>query len=220
MANLVLAPDVHTSTLPALIDRAVSALAGARTAAEVLEARDLASIAYDIAKKTARLARAKQAHDSLIAAAHRSQADALEIEAQAKRRLADEYDAAQERGEVVGPKGGGSTVPNGNGKGTAADLGLSNKQVHEAREVRDAEEIDPGIVRRTLDDALDARQEPTRAKVKRAVRAKAKRATRRPNGHRNKVVETQHDRDLRALLGIWESACESARTEFLNTIEH
>jgi hypothetical protein len=45
---------------------------------------------------------------------------ALEIEAQAKRRLADEYDVAQERGEVIGPKGGGSTVPNGNGKGTAA----------------------------------------------------------------------------------------------------
>ena len=33
--------------------------------------------------------------DELVA-----QADALEIEAQAKRRLASEYDAAQERGEV------------------------------------------------------------------------------------------------------------------------
>ena len=31
-----------------------------------------------------------------IAAAHRAQADALEIEAGAKRRLADEYDAAQD----------------------------------------------------------------------------------------------------------------------------
>lgn len=32
---------------------------------------------------------------------HRAQAKALEIEAGAKRRLADEYDAAQERGEVA-----------------------------------------------------------------------------------------------------------------------
>jgi hypothetical protein len=37
----------------------------------------------------------------MAAAVHRAQADALEIEAKAKRRLADEYDAAQERGEVA-----------------------------------------------------------------------------------------------------------------------
>jgi hypothetical protein len=39
--------------------------------------------------------------DVLIAAVYRAQADALVIEAQAKRRLADEYDAAQARGEVA-----------------------------------------------------------------------------------------------------------------------
>ena len=49
---------------------------------------------------------------SLIAAAHRAQADALEIEAQAKRRLADEYDAAQERGAVA--LGSPKTIPSGN----------------------------------------------------------------------------------------------------------
>ena len=83
------------TSLPALVDRAVNALAGARTAAEVLEARDLASVAYDVAKMTARFAKAKQAHDELAAAAHRAQGDALKIELQAKYRLADEYDAAQ-----------------------------------------------------------------------------------------------------------------------------
>jgi hypothetical protein len=80
--------------LPSLVDRRPRA-PGARTAAEVLEARDMA---YDAAKRGARVAQAKGAHDSLIAAAHRLQADALEIEAGAKRRLADEYDAAQARG--------------------------------------------------------------------------------------------------------------------------
>jgi hypothetical protein len=83
--------------LPSLVDRRPRA-PGARTAAEVLEARDMASVAYDAAKRGARVAQAKGAHDSLIAAAHRLQADALEIEAGAKRRLADEYDAAQARG--------------------------------------------------------------------------------------------------------------------------
>ena len=47
MAALVAAT---TETLPALIDRAVSVLANARTSAEVLEARDLAGLAYDAAK--------------------------------------------------------------------------------------------------------------------------------------------------------------------------
>jgi hypothetical protein len=42
-------------------------------------------VPYDAAKKAARLGKAKQAHDELIAAAYRAQADALEIEAQAKR---------------------------------------------------------------------------------------------------------------------------------------
>jgi hypothetical protein len=51
-------------------------------------------------------------HDTLIAATHRAQADALEIEAKAKRRLADEYDAAQERGEVANS---GDTLRHGPG---------------------------------------------------------------------------------------------------------
>ena len=156
--------------LPALIDRAMKTLAGARNAAEILEARDMASVVYDAAKKAARLAKAKGAYDDLIKTSYRTQADALDIEAQAKRRLADEYDAAQDRGEVVGPNDGQHiAVPNGNGKATAADVGLSRKEIHEARIVRDAEKTDPGIVRRTVDAAITAGEEPTKAKVRRAV---------------------------------------------------
>lgn len=99
MSNLAVITKFDGTLVP-LVDSAVAVLANARTYAEVLEARELAGMAYDAAKRAARLAKAKNAHDSLIAAAHRTQADALEIEAQAKRRLADEYDAAQERGEI------------------------------------------------------------------------------------------------------------------------
>lgn len=205
--------------LPALIDRAVSALANARTSAEVLEARDMAALAYDAAKRAARIGRAKQAHDSLIAAAHRTQADALEIEAAAKRKLADEYDAAQESGVAAKP-GQRSNILIGNisaAPAKAADLGLTSKDIHEARQIRDAEKAQPGIVKQALDKIIKAGEEPTRAKVKRVVRAKANRS-RKPNGHKLKVQESQHDRDLRMLMGVWEAACESAREEFLQTV--
>lgn len=217
-AHAVAVVGTEIASLPALIDRAVGALANARTAAEVLEARDMAGLAYDAAKRAARLGRAKQAHDDLIAAAYRAQADALVIEAQAKRRLADEYDAAQLRGEVAKASVRTDIVPNGNDvrPATAADLGISRKEIHEARIVRDAEAASPGIVRRALDQVIERGEEPTRAKVHRTIKPKA---SRRPRGHQFKVVETQHDRDLRMLMGVWEAACPSARREFLETVE-
>lgn len=203
----------QTATLPALVDRASKALSGARSAAEVLEARDMAAYAYDAAKRTARLAKAKQAHDELIAAAMRAQADALEIDANAKRRLADEYDAAQERGEIA-KVGKPQIVPNGNNKATAADLGIPRKTVMEGRELNDAEKAEPGIVRKTVDEAVAKGEEPTKAKVRRAVKKAAKR---RPKP-RPAIVETAHDRDLRALLGMWEASCETARVAFLKIV--
>ena len=100
-----------------------------------------------------------------LEAAHRAQADALEIEAQAKRRLADEYDAAQERGEVAGPQGGGerSRPERSPTTATVSDLGLTRKAIHEARQIRNAEAVSPGIVRRTLDRQLAQGKEPTKA---------------------------------------------------------
>lgn len=145
------AMDAHA--LPALVDRAAQTLAGARSAAEVLEARDRAAVAYDAARSAARLAAAKGAYDDLIPRIHRAQADALVIEASAKRRLADEYDAAQERGEVRQNGGDRTRIPNQN-SATVADIGLTHKDIHEARIIRDAEASSPGIVRETVEAAL------------------------------------------------------------------
>ena len=167
----------EAQNLPALIDRAARMLAGARTAAEVLEARDVASLAYDAAKRASRFQRAKAAHDDLIAATHRAQADALEIEALAKRRLADEYDAAQERGEVIGAHDGArKRVGDDNAIATASELGLRRDQIHDARLIRDAEAADPGLVRRTLDARLARGEEPTRAALRRAAEEKLQRS--------------------------------------------
>jgi len=141
-------------------------LAGAKTAAEVLEAREAAGLAYDVAKRAARLKSAKAAHDDLVAAAHRAQADALEIEAAAKRRLADEYDAAQARGDIAGL---GANQHRDEGVVVSNTLGLRRDQIHEARRLRDAEATDPGIVRRTLDEKLERGEEPTRAALRKMV---------------------------------------------------
>ena len=169
--------DQAGSSLPQLVDHAAAALSNARTAAEVLEAKDLAGFAYDTAKRAARLTRAKNAHDELISAAHRAQADALEIEALAKRRLADEYDSAQQRGEVARHGGGRKfKVGDSNVEITVAGLGLRRDEIHDARLIRDAEQAEPGVVRRTLDEKLARGEEPTRSAVRKAAEAKLQRS--------------------------------------------
>lgn len=166
MDMIVAAP---TETLPTLIDRATAALESARSSAEVLEARDMARVAYDAAKSAARIIRAKEAHDSLLADVHRAQARALEIRARAEMRLAEEYDAAQERGEVQRHGGqvprdvADTNIP------TAADLGIRRDEIHAARRLRDAERANPGIVNRTIQDMMDRGVEPTSAALRREV---------------------------------------------------
>ena len=58
----------RVASLPRLIEQAAAALAKATTAAEVLDAKDRADVAYTAAKATARFAKAKDAHDTVIAA--------------------------------------------------------------------------------------------------------------------------------------------------------
>jgi len=94
-----------------------------------------------------------------------SAADALEIEAAAKLRLADEYDAAIERNEI------GSHEGDRTGKFPDEKLALATeivdpKLAYQARQIRDAEEANPGIVRRTLDAALEAGEQPTLANIR------------------------------------------------------
>jgi hypothetical protein len=158
---------ISCSIFPVLCSESAS-LANATTAAEVLEARDNAKVAYDAAKLAARLNKVKDAHDAVIAACRRAQADALVIEA---CRLAEEYDAAQERGEVQGHGGQGKRdIPQENIPSVVTDIGLTSKQVHQARKIRDAEKAKPGLIRKVLDEKLAAGEEPSRAQVQRAVK--------------------------------------------------
>lgn len=160
---------IPTETLPVLIDRATAALDNARSSADVLEARDMARFAYDAAKSANRINKAKQAHDSIVADVHRSQAHALAIRARAEMRLAQEYDDAQDRNEVQ--RHGGQKprdVSQGNIP-SASDIGIGRKDIHEARQFRDAEQAEPGLIRRSLDAMIERGEEPTRAALKREV---------------------------------------------------
>ena len=174
--------QIQMQSLPVLIDRASKALAGARSSAEILEAKEMASYAYDAAKKTARLARAKDAHDDIIQRVYRAQADALEIEAGAKRRLADEYDAAQERGEVATAGKRSQAERLVEAPPSAADLGLSRKDIHEARTLRDAEKAEPGITKRVLNDRIQSGEEPSKSALRQGIIAASIQGLRGGNG--------------------------------------
>lgn len=218
--NAVAPTAAEPGALQLFVRRAADMLASAATAAEVLDARDHAALIYDAAKRAARLARAKGAHDEVVAAAYRAQADALEIESLAKRRLADEYDAAQARGEVA--KGRPKSVPGENTfQATAEEIGLTRKQIFDARQIRDAVVQDPGVVRRVLDDMLANGDEPTRAAVRRLVveplRANLRAAigtdsaTAEERGNNLYETPAEATRALLALesfrIDVWEPAC-------------
>jgi hypothetical protein len=205
--------DAEGVTLPRLIDRASKALLAARSSAEVLEAGRLADVAYSASKMAGRMAKQTKAHDTVIAACHRTQADALQIEAGAKRRLADEVDAAQARGEVQKPGGDRiSIISKKNNAAKISEVGLTPKQIHEARVVRDAEKNDPGVVRRTLDDLVATGKEPTKAALRRATGKKS--GKNRTSSKSHPVRESEPDEEEDAKSGIYDSSTPAQRKKF------
>ncbi len=206
---------LDTMALPSLIDRAVNALSYARSSAEVLEARDMARVAYDAARTAGRMARAKSAHDHMIGVVYRMQADAVLIEARAKIRLADEYDAAQARGEVKRNGGDRSSVDDHN-TASAADLGLRRDEIHEARKIRDAERDNPGLIDSAL-DAVEHRQEPTRAELQRSIHAAISDA-RKPVDRKNHDRKPDPLRDM--VLDFIEHCEQLAQVDCLAPIAH
>jgi len=60
--------------------------------------------------------------------------------------LAEEYDVAQDRGEVASF---GANQHTDEGVAAANTLGIRRDEIHEARKIRDAERDDPGIIGRT-----------------------------------------------------------------------
>lgn len=206
MAGAAEVIEFQTATLPILIDRASRALLDAKTSAEVLEARDMAQVAYDAAKSSGRLERAQRAHDEVHAAVNRSQGEALLVLSRAKMRLADEIDAAQSRGELAtGRDGPGAGVLNGNAKGTAAEINISRKDTHEARKLRDAEKASPGKAERVIKEIVARGEEPTKAKLRREMVAPAA-SVKEPSApidpERRKLAKLTQDALIDEVLGL------------------
>lgn len=164
--NLVIAPK---ETLPQLIDKATTALTNAKSSAEVLEARDLARVAYDAAKSALRIAKAKQAHDSLMVEVHTAQAHALSIRARAEMRLAEEWEAAQESGAANKNGGDRKSEIQGGLLISRKKIGFEGRLADEAIKLRDAEQANPGIVQRTINGFVERGEEPTKEAVYREI---------------------------------------------------
>lgn len=209
--------EFQTATLPILIERASRTLMEARSSGEVLEARDMARVAYDAAKSQGRIAKARQAHDTIIAAILRAQGEASLVRSRAEMRLADEMDAAQERGEVAtGRDGPGAGVSDGNAKATAAEIGLGRKEIHEARKLRDAEKASPGKTKAVIEDIVARGEEPTRAKIHREVTDKpmapAKEAAQPIDPERRKLAKLTPDALIDEVLGLRADLAEAKAT--------
>jgi hypothetical protein len=182
-------------TLPHMLKQAMAALDNATTAAEILEAHERAGAAYDLAKRAARFAKVKDAHGKMLAACHRMQADALMIEARAQIRLADEYDAAQDRGDMQKRGAVGTKVLDGNfSQATLAEIGITKAQIHAARQIRDTEQRTPGMIKKTVDAKLDAGEEPTRADVRRAA-----------NPHK----DTDYEHDRKTCIALYQKMTDA-----------
>lgn len=174
---------------------------------DVAAARMLAAGVYDHAKAGAAFAARFGAAERLVVKARRLQGDALLIESRAKMRLADEYDEAKKSGAAAA-QGRPKNIPDEN-VFKLEDAGLSAKEVHEARRLRDAELRTPGIVERAIAARLAAGLEPSRANLRAAVGTDTATAAERGNN----LYETPPEA-MRTLLNfmrfsprVFEPAC-------------
>ena len=112
---------------------------------------------------------------------------------------------------MAGPRDGKLGRSEGERLPTADDIGFTRRAIMEARQIRDAEARDPGIVERTVNAALERGDEPTRAEVKRAIG---------PSEYLNKRAAEEEQamrdaRDFRALRKLWKASSEGAQQQFL-----
>jgi hypothetical protein len=155
--------------LPRLLREAAATYAKeAATAAELLEALKKTKGVYEAGRLEVRFRQVKDALDTTIAVIRQMQVDALVIDSLLMCRLANEYDAAQDKGDL--PKRGDI------GRGRNSDdkflneiTGFTIQHMHKARNIRNAEKAKPGCIRKALDEQVAAGEEPTRAALQRAV---------------------------------------------------
>ncbi|MBB2841298.1 UNVERIFIED_ORG: hypothetical protein GGE64_005080 [Rhizobium etli] len=193
---------VDASDLVAAVERARQLLDDG----DVMAARMIAAAVYDEAKAAAAFAKRFDAAEHLVTKARRLQADALLIEARAKIGLANEWDAAKQSGHTL--KGRPKSVPDENAF-SAEEAGLSRKEIHDARKLRDAEAKQPGLVERAIEARLAQGFEPSRANLRAAIgTASASKDDRGDNFYQTPVEATRTLLAYESFSGtVWESSC-------------
>lgn len=152
------------SAIPAM-ERQLDAAQSLFAEGDVMAARRLAEMVYAQAKSGGQFSAKAHLRESLEAC-HRIQAGALRIEIKAKMLLAEEWERAGAEGKTL--KGRPKSVPDENAF-TAAEAGLTRKELHEAKKLLDAERKQPGIAERAIAARLAQGLEPTRASLNHAI---------------------------------------------------
>ncbi len=102
---------------------------------------------------------------------------------------------------------------------TANEIGLI---IHEGRKIRDAEEREPGIVRRALDAMVERGEEPTKAALNRAIadkRAKTAAVSPTESTERQFAVLTDLWRMNNTLRAAWERSNLKAQRRFVRWLD-
>jgi hypothetical protein len=141
----------------ALISRARSLLKHARSAVEVLKAKDMAAAALHLAK--------------LTRATNETHADCVRTIVLAESLVADQVDAAQERGELARKDRHPGSVRSSDTEqpATLDEVGIKRQRLIEWRRRRDA---GSEVIEEAIKEALDHDRAPTLADVDRKIKEK------------------------------------------------
>jgi N6-adenosine-specific RNA methylase IME4 len=169
--------------LPAIIDRASSRLMEARSSAEVLEAKAIAEAALHYAKITK--------------AANETHADCIRIITRAEMRMANEIDAAKERGDIKTQSD--NQHVRSSGKLGFEDLGIDRRRVSEWRDIRDAgEEVVEGAIQKALAEG----RAPTKSEI--LADAKAIRAEKSKERYKARIIRISEVNSANAPLPVYQ----------------
>ncbi len=145
---------------------------------DVMAARQLAEGVYEQAKAGSRFSAKMKLKESLEAC-HRIQADALSIEIKTKMLIAEEVERLKAAGKLL--KGRPKSIPDENAF-KLEEIGLTSKELHDAKKWLDADRKTPGIAERAIAARLAQGLEPTRSNLKASIGTKtATKEERGPN---------------------------------------
>ncbi|WP_137136579.1 hypothetical protein [Rhizobium sp. FKY42] len=160
--------------LEASVDQARALL----DAGDLQAAKQLADLVYSSIKPLSEAA-ARLNMAEALAACYRIQGDALELVSRSEIRIADEWDRLAAEGKVARgrPK---KSVGDDNAL-TALSIGLRRDQIHAARKLRDRETLEPGFIRRSIDNLIAQGLAPSKSGISHAIGTKSRSKEERGN---------------------------------------